>query len=934
MKKAFLFTCTALFGFVFLLSMPDSNAQSKRSAKQRSCATRLQFQLQVRPQISKSASRTVQTLDAETGLNLTLRCKHGVFTPKELQKIEYEIASVGGSINTRIGGLLTMSLPLSAIGVLDNLANFALAELNPGDEPLMNRSRSNDKVSSYWQGTNADSAHALGYTGKNAIVAVIDYGFSALSRNGDFLDADGNTRMLYVWDQNGSSPNPTAPALAYGREYDSTDIANNAGNLSFGSGYTHGTNSVGIAAGDGSQSGQKGMAPDAKIILVALKSGGGSSELIDAFNYIATKAALHNLPVSVNYSLGSNFGAHDGTRDSEQAISAYAGSGNLFAVAAGNNRGQNVHVEGDVPANGQDEVSFNIGSGQFYAQMWYDGTDSLTAYLLAPGSTSVYGPFSLSESVYSEDGGNILVYHNNYEPNADREIQFLVQNKNGQSGWTLRLVELGGNEVHFDGWKLGNGNWASHTTGYKDITTPSTADSAISVAGYSVGSGTIYSGSSAGPTRTNKTKPEITAPTDVGTTAGGFSGTSAAAPHIAGLGAILLQANPQLSVSEFMAAITDSARTDAATGSIPPHNNSWGFGKLYTLGALQHVLPKTGDTVTIAGVGNYIWQEESAGYGVMLNFASENLAQVKVEIFPNTDPPNLSGRKAVRRYITIEPIGGAVYDATLRMYYTDAEVAASSLAEAGLELYRYSEAQRAWQQMGGTVNAEQNYVELSGVTKFSTWALSDPTSDFPLPVEFKGLTATETDAGVLLNWKTISENQNRGFILERKKEGGTYAKISDFSLEVGLATKGTSGGTYAFNDNEVEFGTYFYRLWSQDLSGERHELQVVRIDITQAQTEYPTSYAYQLLQNYPNPFNPSTVIGFELQEPARVTLSVIDVLGREVARMFYREKFSVGRHQTNFHGQQLPSGVYFYRLEIQPEDGGLKSFTKKMLLLK
>ncbi|ACF14454.1 peptidase S8 and S53 subtilisin kexin sedolisin [Chloroherpeton thalassium ATCC 35110] len=929
MDKLLRISITAIVVWTFLFSASDIFSQVKKNERASSATARLQFQLQAR-----KAGGAAQTLEAETRLNLTLRSKHGHFSPNEIQKIEMEIAAAGGTINTRLSDLMTISISQNAIAALDNLAEFALAELNPADEPLMNRSRSNDKVSGYWQGTNADSAHALGYTGRNTIVAVVDFGFSALTRNGDFLDADSNTRMLYVWDQNGSSPNPTEPAFTYGREYDSTDIANSAGNLSFGSGYTHGTNCVGIAAGDGSASGQKGMAPDAKIILVALKSGGGSSELVDAFNYITAKAALHNLPVSVNYSAGSNFGAHDGSRDSERAISGYAGPGKLFAVAAGNNRGQNVHVEGDVPNGGQDEVSFNTGSGQFYAHIWYDGSDSLLAYLIAPGGSPIYGPFSLSENVYSEDGGNILVYHNNYEPNGDREIQFLLQNHNGESGWKLRLADVGGDEVHFDGWKLSYGSWASHTTSYKNITTPSTADSAISVAAYSVGSGTIYSGSSVGPTRTNLPKPEITAPTDVSTTAGSFTGTSAAAPHIAGLGAILLQARPALSVSEFMAAITDSARTDGATGNIPPHNNSWGFGKLYTLGALQQVLPKSGDSVSIAGAGNYIWQDAASGYGVMLNFASENLSQVKVEIFPNTEPPNTSSRKAVKRYITIEPIGGMVFDAALRMYYTDAEVSAASLAEAGLQLYRYNEGSGAWQQMGGTVNTEQNYVELSGVTEFSTWALSDPASDIPLPVEFQGLTATKTETGVLLNWKTLSENQNRGFIIERKKEGETYAQISDFSLESGLATKGTSGGTYAFNDDEVEFGTYFYRLWSEDLSGERHELQTVRIEISQEQTENTKSYTYQLLQNYPNPFNPSTVIEFELQARAAVTLRVIDVLGREVKSILQQEKYSAGRHQTNFDAQQLPSGMYFYRLEIQSENGVLKSFTKKMLLLK
>lgn len=81
-------------------------------------------------------------------------------------------------------------------------------------------------------------------------------------------------------------------------------------------------------------------------------------------------------------------------------------------------------------------------------------------------------------------------------------------------------------------------------------------------------------------------------------------------------------------------------------------------------------------------------------------------------------------------------------------------------------------------------------------------------------------------------------------------------------------------------------------------------------------------------QNFPNPFNPSTVISYRLATAGHVTLKVYDVLGREV-RSLVNENEIAGNHVISFDGSILPSGVYFYHLQV-----GNISMVRKMMLMK
>jgi hypothetical protein len=86
--------------------------------------------------------------------------------------------------------------------------------------------------------------------------------------------------------------------------------------------------------------------------------------------------------------------------------------------------------------------------------------------------------------------------------------------------------------------------------------------------------------------------------------------------------------------------------------------------------------------------------------------------------------------------------------------------------------------------------------------------------------------------------------------------------------------------------------------------------------------------AFSLSQNYPNPFNPSTTIEFSLPKQSKVTLTVYNILGQEVATLV-SATLSAGRYSAQFNGSKVSSGTYIYRLTA---DNFIK--TSKMLLIK
>ena len=391
-----------------------------------------------------------------------------------------------------------------------------------------------------------------GATGSGVIIGVIDSGIDI--RHPNFLDASGNSRILYLWDQN------------TGEICTSADIdAGTCQQQDDPSAFGHGTHVAGIAAGngaapdeDGSVFTRAGVAPEAGLIVV--KTDWMTDGIVDGLHYIFDRADDLGLPAVANLSLGSHVGSHTGTSAMEETIDdlVSAQNGRAVVVAAGNERADDIHAEVFAKA-GKSKVGPNFeilpyggsAGGYVYMAGYYPDGDDLTVELTSPGGYS--GSMALDTSLLGtcvtldDDQDGYVYLCNNHrslvgDSTPDNEILIVITDETGhppaEGIWTITLT---GNTVAGDGetdfWmtsNLGgsptNAKFITHIDTSETVALPATSREAIAVGAhvtrtcwedytgatrsystsYPIGDLAFFS--SAGPTRDGRAKPEVSAP--------------------------------------------------------------------------------------------------------------------------------------------------------------------------------------------------------------------------------------------------------------------------------------------------------------------------------------------------------------------------------------------------------------------------------------
>ena len=209
----------------------------------------------------------------------------------------------------------------------------------------------------------------------------------------------------------------------------------------------------------------------------------------------------------------------------------------------------------------------------------------------------------------------------------------------------------------------------------------------------------------------------------------------------------------------------------------------------------------------------------------------------------------------------------------------------------------------------------------------------------PIDIIAEDVSSTVPEIGIM--WQRNTEDDLFCYSLYKSEISGEYGQPL------------LSGpGWYNYVENQVEYIdpqvnpgiTYYYVVTATDIHGNESsfssevsaQVEVVTVDDSAV---LPTEFA--LHQNYPNPFNPNTVIRYDLPEAAQVTITITDLLGREV-RQLVAGKLEPGWKSVTWDasdaaGKPVSAGVYFYQIKVYNSDeigAGNYTQTRKMVLLK
>jgi photosystem II stability/assembly factor-like uncharacterized protein len=176
-----------------------------------------------------------------------------------------------------------------------------------------------------------------------------------------------------------------------------------------------------------------------------------------------------------------------------------------------------------------------------------------------------------------------------------------------------------------------------------------------------------------------------------------------------------------------------------------------------------------------------------------------------------------------------------------------------------------------------------------------------------------GMNGYDTSARELFTHNNIVYAATSLFVYQSSDEGLSWAEVdANFPKPTNMTVLNASSSTLLAGQYAGGAG----QLWKYSFSATGIEFQ----------DRLPQEFS--LSQNYPNPFNPATTISYTLSRAGHVKLKVYDVLGKEI-RTLVDSPQRPGEYQVHFGGGNLPTGVYFYRLQFNG-----KNTLKRMILAK
>lgn len=249
----------------------------------------------------------------------------------------------GFEVQSDLGSIVTVNVPLDSVDILIDMPEVKSVSLGGKKRLMMNNARSASKVDEAHQEINFGGTTA-NYDGSGVVVGLMDSGLEPNHVN--FLNADGSSRVKRVWAYDSYSSTPdTYESESEIKNFTTDDRTE-----------THGTHVAGIMAGSYNRSGKyytSSSATNGNIPFYGVATGAdiamscgdlSDDNIIDGVSRIVDYAEEQGQPVTVNLSLGCNYGPHDGSDAFSQALDQLARR-SVICIAAGNEGEDNITLE-------------------------------------------------------------------------------------------------------------------------------------------------------------------------------------------------------------------------------------------------------------------------------------------------------------------------------------------------------------------------------------------------------------------------------------------------------------------------------------------------------------------------------------------------------------------------------------------------------------
>lgn len=564
-----------------------------------------------------------------------------------------EMRSRGIQIGSEINDIVTIRYPLSNLEDILNEHSLSYVKMAGMIKPMLEKVKYATRADSVWAGINLPQA----YTGQNVIIGVQDWGFD-FTHPMFYDTTLTNSRILACWDQYKTSGPAPAPYGYGAEVIGFNDLQSAGSDTSGMYDYaTHGSHVAGIAGGSGAGTVHRGMAFESEFLFNTLIIDESFAIDGWDWMYHYAQAEGKRLVINCSWGV-YQIGALDGTDLLSQALDGYVQNDVVIVTSAGNNGNSNFHIrkafasdtiqtrieffDSGLPVDeGQDIHMWGRPGNDFSMQLiiadnlnnhlevspWYHTGSSqafLDSFIVATGTDTIFFNLSIDEA---------------YPSNSFSYMHLQVLNL--PAGYRAGIKATATNDTvdffNLISFNHGGGNWGIPFSGIGfpsvggdsefSMGQPACANLSLAVGAYQpefIGfNGNEYGGqlanfTSHGPLIDGTLKPDVSAPgsniisslssfttetinpSDTVSFMGtdyyfeGLSGTSMSSPATAGIVALVLHANPYLSGEQVRQVIIQSARTDSYTGSIPPHSNVWGWGKVNAYAAVQLALATAG----------------------------------------------------------------------------------------------------------------------------------------------------------------------------------------------------------------------------------------------------------------------------------------------------------------------------------------------------